>query len=264
MFLFLSKFLPILIYPLGFGCLLLILALILRKYDRLRNGLLIAVVLILWLAGNRWISTSLARSLEWRYLPPQEIPQAEAIVLLGGSTEPALYPRPQVEVNSAADRVLYAASLYHQGTAPLILLSGGSIDWQPDSSGSPAEQMAELLDMLGVPAQALLLETKSLNTYENALYAKEMLAERGITRVLLVTSAMHMPRSVGLFEKQGLEVIPLPADFTVTQEGWDNLFSESLENNIISFFPNSSSLGLTTNVLKEYIGMLIYRLRGWM
>ncbi len=264
MFVFLSKLLPILIYPLALSCFILILALILRSRERLRNTLIIGAVILLWLAGNRWVALSLARSLEWQYLPQTNLPQADAIVLLGGSTEPALYPRPQVEVNSAADRVLYAATLYHEGKAPAILLSGGSIDWQPESTGSPAEQMDELMDMLGVPADALWLDTKSLNTYENAVYSAEILREKGINRVLLVTSAMHMPRSVALFKKQGLEVIPAPADYTVTQEGWNNLFSDSPETNIISFFPNASSLSLTTNVLKEYIGMLIYRLRGWM
>ncbi len=264
MFVFLSKLLPILIYPLALSCFILILALILRSRERLRNTLIIGAVILLWLAGNRWVALSLARSLEWQYLPQTNLPQADAIVLLGGSTEPALYPRPQVEVNSAADRVLYAATLYHEGKAPAILLSGGSIDWQPESTGSPAEQMAELMDMLGVPTDALWLDTKSLNTYENAVYSAEILREKGINRVLLVTSAMHMPRSVALFKKQGLEVIPAPADYTVTQEGWNNLFSDSPETNIISFFPNASSLSLTTNVLKEYIGMLIYQLRGWM
>ena len=264
MFVFLSKLLPVLIYPLGLSCLLLIAVLFLRKRNRLRTALLIGIVLILWLSGNRWVSLSLARSLEWRYLPQGELPQADVIVVLGGSTEPALSPRSQVEVNSAADRILYAATLYHEGKAPVILLSGGSIDWQPDSTGSPAEEMVELMKMLGVPQDTLWLETKSLNTYDNALYSREILDDHGIKRVLLVTSAMHMPRSVALFEKQGIEVIPAPADFTVTEDGWNNLFSGSIETNIISIFPNASSLSLTTNVLKEYFGMAVYKIRGWM
>jgi uncharacterized SAM-binding protein YcdF (DUF218 family) len=268
MFVFLSKLLPLLVYPLGLGCILLAAALIFRKRARLQTALLISVLLVLFLGGNRWIAISLARSLEWRYLPQQSIPTADVIVLLGGSTEPAYPPRSQVEVNSAADRVLYAAALYHAGKAPAILLSGGSIAWQdgdaPEEGGSPAADMAELLGRLGVPQEALWLETRSLNTYENALYSREILQEHAIERILLVTSALHMPRSVALFEKQGIEVIPAPADFTVTQQGWDNLFSGSLETRFISLLPNASSLSLTTNVLKEYIGILVYRLRGWL
>lgn len=263
MFVFLSKLLPVLVYPLGMGCLLLIAALLLRKKEKLRTALMFFVVIVLWLAGNRWVSLGLARSLEWQYLPQAELPSADAIVLLGGSTEPALSPRTQVEVNSAADRIIHAAELYHAGKAPVILLSGGSIDWLPESSGSPAQQMAVILQMLDVPQEALWLDTKSLNTYENALCSREILEEHGIQKVLLVTSAMHMPRSVALFEKQGIEVIPAPADFTVTEEGWNNLYTASLETALISIFPNASSLSLTTNVLKEYFGMAVYRMRGW-
>ncbi len=263
MFVFLSKLLPLLVYPLGLGCMLLLAALFLQKKEKWRTGLMIAVLVVLWVGGNRMVATSLARSLEWRYLPEGELPEVEVIVLLGGSTEPGFAPRPQVEVNGAADRVLYAANLYHQGKAQFLLLSGGNIAWMEDGEGSPAADMAVLLKQLGVPEEALWLEEDSLNTYENALFARRMLEEKGIERILLVTSAMHMPRSVALFEKQGFEVIPAPADFTVTEQGWRNLFSGSLESHLIGLLPSASSLSLTTNVMKEYIGMAIYWLRGW-
>lgn len=262
MFIFLSKLLPLLVYPLGLGCLLLAASLIFRKKEKLRNALVIGVLVLLWLGGNRWVAVSLARSLEWRHLPQGNLPQAAVIVVLGGATEPANAPRAQVEVNSAADRVLYAAQLYREGKAPNILLSGGSIDWQETGETSPADDMARLLQQLGVPEEALWLEEQSLNTYENAVYSHEILAERGINQILLVTSALHMPRAVALFEKQGFDVIPAPADFTVTEEGWQSLFSGAIETRIITLLPNASALALTTNALKEYIGMAVYWLRG--
>lgn len=262
MFVFLSKLLPLLVYPLGLGCLMLAAALLLRKQEKWRTGLLLTTLVLLWLGGNRWVAVSLARSLEWRHLPEGDVSVAPAIVVLGGSTEPANAPRSQVEVNSAADRVLYAAMLYHQGKAPVILLSGGSIDWMETGESSPAEDMAQLLENLGVPRDALWLEEQSLNTYENALYSRQILEQNGIESILLVTSALHMPRAVALFEKQGLEVIPAPADFTVTEEGWETLFSGPIETRIITLLPNASSLALTTNALKEYIGMAFYWLRG--
>ncbi|MBE0697775.1 MAG: YdcF family protein [Anaerolineaceae bacterium] len=91
-----------------------------------------------------------------------------------------------------------------------------------------------------------------------------MLKEKGFTRVLLVTSAMHMPRSVALFKHDGIEVIPAPTDYTVTESGMENLQSLTLESFFINLMPNTSSLSLTTNVMKEYIGLLIYVIRGWL
>ena len=262
MLLFLSKFLPVFVYPLGLACLLILVAFLLVRRPQWQRACLALALLALWLGSNPWVALGLARSLEWRYLPPEPLPTAEVIVLLGGGTLPAEYPRTIVEVNSAGDRVLYAAWLYNQGVADAILLSGGNISWS-NIQDSPAEQMAELLEMMGVPAEALWLEPDSRNTYENAQYSAEILKEQGIERLLLVTSALHMPRSVGLFEAQGFEVIALPTDYTVTEAGWQELWSGSLESYILGFLPSASSLSLTTRALKEYMGMFFYSIRGW-
>lgn len=69
-------------------------------------------LLLLLLGGNRWVSDSLVRSLEWRYLPAGELPNAEAIVVLGGSVYAATPPRPWIEVSEAGDRVIYGARLF--------------------------------------------------------------------------------------------------------------------------------------------------------
>ena len=111
MFVYLSKLLPLLVYPLGLACILLILALALAKHPRWRRGLVIAALALLWLGSNRWVSYGLARSLEWRHLPPDTAPRAAAVVVLGGGTESADPPRPMTEINDAGDRVLYAARL---------------------------------------------------------------------------------------------------------------------------------------------------------
>ncbi len=268
MFVFLSKFLPLLVYPLGLSVILLALALalrlIFRRFPRIQAGLVIAAVVILLLSSDRWISYSLAQSLEWRYLPLQPVPQAEVIVVLGGGTEPMQYPRPTTEVNSAGDRVLYAAELYKQGKAPVILLSGGNITWLYGSSTTPAEDMAKLLELMDVPDKALWLQPRSENTHDDAELSAQMLKDKGMKRVLLVTSAMHMPRAVALFKHEGIEVIPAPVDYTVTQEGWDSLNRFDVPNLLVNLMPNTSSLGLTTNALKEYLGLFIYGLQGWL
>jgi len=108
------------------------------------------------------------------------------------------------------------------------------------------------------------IEPDSLNTYENALFSAEILRDHDVDTVLLITSAMHMPRSVPLFEAQGITVIPAPADYTVTQQGWEALWSSSFESILTGLVPSSGNIALTTNVMKEYIGMAVYSLQGWM
>jgi len=264
MFIFLSKLLPLFVYPLGSACLLLLFALAAKNNPRARAGLITAALVILWLSSTTGFSHLLARSLEWRYPTPDEIPAADVIVVLGGGTEPATAPRPSVEVNGAGDRVLYAASLYKEGKAAHILLSGGNISWLNEGATTPAEDMASILTAIGIPEEALWLETSSQNTYENALYSKEILAENEIERILLVTSAMHMPRSVAVFEKLGIEVIPIPVDFSITEEESPQDRSDNIQSKIINVIPRASGLSLTTNAMKEYIGYLIYKLQGWL
>ena len=264
MFIILSKLLPLFAYPLGLACLLLVLALVFHQNARARWWLTLAAVLILWLGSTTGLSNLLARSLEYRYQPPEEIPASEVAVVLGGGTEPALSPRTSVEINSAGDRVLYAAELYRQGLARRLLLTGGEITWQTGGFSSPAEDMAAILISIGVPQEALWLETESRNTYENALYSGELLAESGIQSILLVTSAMHMPRAVALFEAQGLEVIPLPVDYSVTEEVLVERDTSASLVKVLDIIPNASNLALTTAALKEYFGMLVYQLRGWL
>ncbi len=264
MFVYLSKLLPIFVYPLGLGCLLLLAGLLLYRQPRLQRAALILALLVLWAGGNRFVALGLARSLEWRYLPQADLPQAEAIVVLGGGTASQEPPRPLVEVNGAGDRVIYAAYLYRQGSAPYLLLSGGNIDWLGEHTGTPAEDMARLLELMDVPASALWLQPDSRNTYEDALYSKKILDEKGIHRILLVTSALRMPRAVGLFERQGFEVIPAPTDFNVTQEDWQNLLHAGFTARLISLLPGAGNLNMTTNALKEYFGLWIYHLQGWL
>ena len=120
------------------------------------------------------------------------------------------------------------------------------------------------MEMLGVPADAMWLQGKSQNTYEDALYSCQMIKDKGLKSVVLVTSAIHMPRSVGVFEKQGCPVIPSPADFTVTNAAWENLWHSDWQEVLINLVPSYSNLSLTTKTLKEYIGWVTYHLKGWL
>jgi uncharacterized SAM-binding protein YcdF (DUF218 family) len=264
MFVFLSKFLPLLVYPIGLTCLLILIALIFSEKRRVRNTFMGLALIMLWVGGNRWVSASLVRSLETKIIPPVTIPAADMIVVLGGGTESYGPPRAAVELNGAGDRVLYAARLYREGIAPRLLLSGGNITWLGSRPSTPAEEMKEVLVFMGIPEDALWLQPNSQNTYEDALFSARMLKEEGIKRIVLVTSAMHMPRSAALFEKQGIEVIPAPADFAVPDYAWQDLWNGDFPAQVINLLPNVGALSQTTNALKEYFGLWMYSLRGWL
>jgi uncharacterized SAM-binding protein YcdF (DUF218 family) len=263
MFVYLSKILPLFVYPVGLVTILLILALIFHRLKRVRTGLIIASLAVLFICGNRWVSTSLVKSLEWQYLPPATVPHADVIVVLGGGTDPYVYPRQMPEVNGAGDRVLYAAKLYKEGKADHILVSGGNITWLNGHSTSPAEDMTEILELMGVPADVIWQQGKSQNTYEDALYSSQMLKEKGASTVLLVTSAIHMPRAAALFRKQGVDFTPMPTDYSVSQAEWDDLVLGSFPAQVINMIPSATYLKSTTTALKEKIGLAVYDLEGW-
>lgn len=261
--LFLSKLLPIFVYPLGLACVLLMVALAtLWKRPRWAAGSISLALLLLLAGGNGWVATRLAQSLEWQHIPQAALPQADAIVVLGGGVRPEMPPRPWVDMAEAGDRPLYGAQLYLQGKAPLVILSGGRIDW---NGGGPPESadMAQIVQAMGVPAGAIAQDPTSLNTYENAVNVRQILDQRGLRRVLLVTSAMHMPRALQIFTRQGIEAIAAPTDFGVTVQDIAELGS-GREAMLLNLVPDAERLQQTTRALKEYLGTLVYRLRGWL
>ncbi len=259
---FLSKFLPLFIYPTGMITLLVILSLAFWKKRRLSLAFLITGFIILLVAGNKYVAQSITRTLEWKYPPLPAGTKADAMVILGGGTEPDVPPRSMVEVNSAGDRLLYGIKLYQEGAAPVILLSGGDIDFLDESSSSPAEDMAILMKMMGVPDKNLVILNKSRNTAEDAQFSCEYIKQQGYQRVLLITSGFHMPRAVALFDAQGCQVIPAPTDISITEKGWEKLWHPSVEEFLINLLPSYTHLSSVTKALKEYFGMWYYQLSG--
>lgn len=262
MFLFLSKLLPLLVYPLGLAWVLLMVAILaFWKRPRLAATSVGLAFLVLGLGSNPLLAGWLVRSLERQFMPPPALPQAAAIVVLGGATKPALPPRPWVDLSEAGDRILYGAQLYQAGHAPQIILSGGRIGWS-GAETSEAAEMATVIRSMGVPDAALIQEPRSRNTYENAVNVKTILASQNLQGpVLLVTSAMHMPRSLRIFKHLGIAAVPAPTDFQVTDL---DLQPEGPQAFLLALLPDSGSLQLLTSALKEYLGLIVYWLRGWL
>lgn len=264
MFIFLSKFLPLFIYPLGLACVFMLAAVLFWRKRNFAKVLLVSALAILFIGGNRYLANSMAKSLEWQYDTLNSTQSMDVIIVLGGATEPGIAPRPMTEINAAGDRILYAAKLYHDHPNAKVLLSGGDIDFLDHSDSTPAGDMAAIMEMMGVPESALILQDQSQNTYEDALFSCEKIKGAGYKNVVLVTSAMHMPRSVKLFEKQGCPVLPAPTDFSITETAWQQTWHPTFEGFLINLMPSYSNMSQITKAMKEYIGMYVYHLRGWL
>jgi uncharacterized SAM-binding protein YcdF (DUF218 family) len=257
---FLYRVLNLFLSPVPLALGLLIAALVFRRRRVLQRFCYVLAMLVLFVCGNGFVVDRLTRSLEWQHLPPNPVPTADAILILSGGVRDRRPPRPTIEVNEAGDRVLYGGELFQQGRAPQVFVTGniatGSI-----ATGPEAADMAELLERLSVPRAAIVLETKAQNTHEHAIHLCPMFAERQVRRVLLVTSAIHMPRSLGAFRRgcPGVDYIPAPTDFRATQP-----LTAPWYRALAVIIPTTHSLVGFSDVTHEYIGMLYYRLRGWM
>ncbi len=271
LFVFFSKFIPTLIYPVSLSCLFLLFSLIFNKKARVRKFCIIAAFLILFITGNTFPRAFMSHALEKSYPPLTGEEKADAIVVLGGCTVTKAEPRQMVEINSAGDRILYAVQLYKEGRSSYLLTGGSYIDWMDDGEStddgmvsSPAREMADIAKNMGVPSDKILIQDKSLNTHEEAVEDAKILNKISAKKIILVTSAAHMKRSVGLFEKQGLDVIPAPTDYSFSDNEWNQFLTLKWEKLYTYILPNSGYIKSFESALKEYIGIFVYRLRGWM
>ena len=247
-----------LFHPLSWSVLVLAAGVLGWKRFRLSRWLSAAALFPLLVLSSTAGSGVLLRSLEGRYpdIAIRDLPQAQAIVVLGGALHEPSSHHPNSALIGPSDRILRALRLYRAGRAPLVLCSGGGADGPPESP-----VMGRLLQEWGVPAEAILLEDQSLNTRQNALFSYSVLNARGIRHILLVTSAMHMPRAAAAFQKVGFEVTPAPADF---RTGWrEDDGGRRFIDRFQGWLPDAGELQWSDKALKEWIGLLVYRLHGW-
>jgi uncharacterized SAM-binding protein YcdF (DUF218 family) len=246
-----SKVVTALISPLGTALVLGLLGLVLgwsARRSRLRRlGQIMAVAGLgwLWLWSTPVVSEALRGWLEdqagTREL--KALPQAAAMVVLGGGVSGPRSPRrPYPDLGSAGDRLWHAGRLFHAGKAPKLILAGGTVR---TGNGSEAEAMQRFLLDMGVPASAMILEEGSGNTASNARMTAEILAAEGIDEVILVTSALHMPRARRLFEGAGLRVIPAPTDYEVIDMPLD----------LLQVIPDARALEGSARAIKEVVGI---------
>ncbi|MBE8365099.1 YdcF family protein [Leptospira borgpetersenii] len=211
-----------------------------------------APVLILWLLSTSNISQKLIQSLEIYYppLPLEQVPQADVILVLGGMVSTLSIHNEPVDLSNSAERLTETVRLYRAKKAPKILFSGGSgnLLYQTVPESEPA---GRFLKQMGIPDSSLILESKSRNTVENKNFAVELLKKHGWSSVILVTSSFHMKRSVEIFQEKGITIIPFPTDFRTQKSVL------TLDN----FFPSTGCLENSTISIKEWIGILVHKIR---
>ena len=253
----LSKLFPLAVYPLtlcfGFGIVGLALMLLRRRI--VGTAFVLVAFSILFVAASpmtgNWLYGSLERQFAFELF--DDLAKAVVIVLLWGVLRLPLPPRTDFELTGTSNRIRYAALLYRAGRAQRILVSGGNVFDQSGVRGE-AFYVKAFLSELGVPAEVVLTEERSRNTYQNAVETSRILAREGWHSLLLVTSASHMPRAHAVFQSRGLEVIAAPTDFQVAAYA---------QPAILDWIPTAGGLGRTTAALHEYLGIGVYRLRGW-
>ena len=260
---FLSKLLPQLIYPLGLGLLLQLIAIGGRK-QRWALPLSITGWLVIAVPAMPVVSDALLRQLEDQAaaLTPKSIPPADAVLVLGGGIRPAPAKGLGVEVNEAGDRLLCGVRLWKQGTAPVLITSGARVSFKPNDPIAPEAALSQqLAEELGVPASAVLLNDQARTTAREAQRINQLASEEGWNQLILVTSAFHMPRAWASFQRQSdLEIIPVACDYRLDPQSKDQRLS--WRELLIDLIPSSSALNQTTQVLKEHLGLLVYKLRG--
>lgn len=217
-----------------------------RRRPRLGRAMIAASLVVLLLLSTPWLSNVLQRSLE-AYAPiqPAALRQAQAIVVLGAGT---YYSAPEFGGGDAISRnglarVRYAAYLHRRSGLP-ILVAGGS----PHGGRTESETMREVLETeFHVPVR--WEEGRSHNTAENAQYSGEILAKSGVTTVVLVTDATHMPRAKLVFERAGVTVLPAPTGFATESRGF------------ALYLSSANALDSSAYAIREWLALSLVRLR---
>lgn len=253
MFFILSKFLSFLIHPFSW-CILLLIATVIVKNSTFKKRLKLLALLIFILFSNTALFQLIGRTWENQYQRATLSPNnTYNIVVLGGYAGTEEESR-KINFNGAADRLLQALPLYYLNPGNKLILSGGTSIIHYDATPE-SESVENYLQTIHIKKEDILVENQSRNTFENALYVGQLLDSLNISKdVVLVTSASHMNRALGCFKKQGINTITYPANHLTN-------------SNPISFkdyiIPSLATLNTWPILIKEWIGIMTYKLKGF-
>jgi uncharacterized SAM-binding protein YcdF (DUF218 family) len=255
LFFVLSKTLGLMLLPTNFliGVGLLGAILLATRFASFGRKLMVASVVLLAICGFSPLGKLLLYPLESRF-PPWDAARGapDGIVVLGGSIDADLSAAHGAAiVRTAADRIIAAAALAHRYPNARVIFSGGNPNLVANDARE-ADFAGALFESLGTPKARLMMERRSRNTEENAEFSKALAAPKDGERWLLVTSALHMPRSIGLFRKAGFNVEAYPVDWRVGER------ADLLTFSAIAL----DGLGRTDVAMREWMGLVAYRATG--
>ena len=236
--------------PPGLFLLLLLIAHIMYVRTRKTRNYFVAFALI-YLLSITLASDRLLKPLENYYAQPtmSALKNADAIVVLGGGSVGGVKDfdgEGQIAADSA-NRLFMGLRLHKAFRLPIIL-TGGQVF---ASSGTEADIAYRLLQGAGVDEKFLLKENQSRNTVENARFTKQLCGSKGFKQVILVTSGYHLPRSVLIFAREGVDVIPYPTDYKTDKE---------IAIDAFAFTPSAEAVRNSAIAMKEYLGILAVKL----
>ena len=240
------KILPLLFSPLFFIISLIIFGLIIGSKKISLTGVIILVILSMPIVSDKLIAYLES---DYELIKPSKVESADAVVVLSGMVKTIQTKNGlDYEWGEAADRIFAGIDLFKSNKAPVLILTGGKLPW---SIGVPeGEYLRDVAIDLGVPKKDILITENVENTDQEAKAIKKILLLDN-PKVILVTSAFHMPRAQLVFEAAGINVIPFPVDFIIGAE----------KLTFMSFIPSAGSFASTSFFVREMIGRTYYSLK---
>jgi uncharacterized SAM-binding protein YcdF (DUF218 family) len=234
---FIKKVISYFLIPPGiFVILFLLIAYLTRKREGFTSKLALLSAILLYALSTEPVKDFLILPLERGYSVPEN-PSGDVIIVLGGGA----YNSGRL-MGSSFKRTVAGYLLHKKLGVPVILSGGRSTGLTPESL-----IMKELMIKLGAEERFLYTDTESRDTLENGLFVKRICESLSCKKVILVTSAFHMKRSLSVFESLGFNVVPYPVDFR-----YDGRY------NIYSYFPKYSVFRDSAAAIREYIGRIYY------
>lgn len=256
MFFIFSKILLFLIQPLNWIVVLLLASWIIR-IEIWKKRLFIAGMVMLLFFTNGFISNSLLKAWEVEPTPIAELPKYKAGIILTGVTDREMKPRDRVYFHKGADRVTHALQLYRMGKIEKIVISGGNSEVLPEEDDvTEADNIVGFFTMAGVSIEDILIDNQARNTHESAVNCRKILEEKfPDARHLVITSAFHMRRAKPCYDQVGLHVDGFSCDFNTGRGEEFNIFGAIL--------PSASAIQQWNILLKEWVGIVAYKLQGY-
>ena len=257
MFFFISKLLGILVLPVNVLIFLAVIGAVALFTRFAKAGRILVAVAAggYLLCGFGPIGTILARPLEDRFAqPPTESLHPTGIIVLGGALNADLAAARGITqaFTISGSRITEATALALRFPNARLVFSGGS-GYLTGTHPDEAHYSGRVVTALGIATARITYEDRSRNTFENAIFTRDLVKPRPGEQWLLVTSALHMPRSIGIFRKAGFDVVPYPVNYQT--EGSAAEFWESDQDASDGFF-------LTNWAGHEWVGLLVYRMMG--